>query len=215
MPAWNQTEAAKIRAAQVWKRLLGSFGDSLIRKFDASPPDEWTEALASLKAPQIERAFRRMRYQGLQAPPSLPAFMRLAREVGDDGEDQVPLAVLALPAPELDKWAIEANHWLLKHIRTQLAKTPRLYGTPASVQVLQNRENVQGLALDYSSVFSRNVQRLVDAKNLWAVDMRDLSRNDAQGRVPMPTARAVWADYVNRAERLAESETPAATPDPA
>jgi hypothetical protein len=51
---------------------------------------------------------------------------------------------------------------------------------------------------DASPEFIANVQRLVAAKKLWAADMRDMATKEG---VPVETQKAVWHDYIDRAER--------------
>lgn len=202
MPAF-QSEAMKAKAAEVWARLLGSFGESLSRKYptpDGMPPSEWVTALGILNPSQIDRAFRRMNYQGLTVPPTLPMFMRLARGADDPNDpDAPPPPVRRSTEPEMDSWEAEANRRLLVHLRNRLAKNPDCYGQGA-------RQHT-----DYrhpSAVFDRNVRRLVEAKRAYAADMRDLAQNDAKGRVPMSLSTAVWDDYIGFAERQMEAEAP-------
>lgn len=210
-------------------RLLDCFGDSLGRKFPGKePPSEWVTAIGMLRNDQIERAFRRMLYQGMSAVPSLPAFMRLARAVGEPGdEDAAPPPLPVLEGPQIDPWEAQGNLWLLTYIRTQVAANPQRYGKPASYEAMaipreafprmnKIRES-EGKAprdpnnLDASPEFVRNVGRLVQAKKLWAADMRDLSQNDPTGRVPMSLAKATWTDYIGFAERQMEGAPPEAT----
>lgn len=228
----THTEAAKLKAAQVWLRLIDCFGDSVQRKFPGNePPNEWVMAIGMLRNDQIDRAFRRMLYQGMASPPGLPAFMRLARAIGDETDpDGAPPPLPVLQGPQIDPWEVQGNLWLLSYIRTQLAANPRRYGRPASFSVLgvfpeqfdrwnkyrhdMGRAPVDPHRLDASTAFTANVGRLVQAKKLWAADMRDLGQNDTHGRVPMELAKATWADYIGFAEKGMEADPVKATEAP-
>lgn len=202
------TEASKLKAATVWVRLLDSFGDALQRKYPGKePPTEWVLQLASLRQEYIDRAFRRMMSAGLSQPPTLPQFMRFARAVGDDNDTEaLPQPTQALPGPPIAPWVVQGNLWLLAYVRAQLAENPQRWGRPASRAALQlnpdqlKADGTHPHKLDASPEFVANVGRLAEAKNQWAADMEDLGRNDPKGRVPMPTAKAIWADYIERAE---------------
>lgn len=224
----------KSRAAEVWSRLLDCFGESLTRKFPGKdPPAEWVVGLSMLKPQQLERAFRRMNYQGLTAPPTLPMFMRLARSTHDeDDPDAAPSPTPRLEGPAMEKWDVMAGQWLLAYIRTEMTKNPRKWGKPASyaftrvpqdmwpavnaVLLGMGKPRVEDTVnLNASPAFVRNVARLVEAKKAWAADMRDLGQNDPQGRVPMSLAKATWDDYIQFAEGQMETDPPAATSSPA
>lgn len=202
------TEAAAAKAAAVWSRLLDCFGDALQRKYPGKePPREWVLQLASLRTEYIERAFRRMMSAGLSQPPTLPQFMRFARAVGDDNDpESLPQIPQALQGPQMEPWTIQGNLWLLAYIRTQMTEKPLRWGRPASKAAMQlwpNQLEDNGMhphKLDASPEFAAHVGRLVEAKNQWAADMKDLGRNDPQGRVPMSTAKAIWADYIQRSQ---------------
>lgn len=130
------------------------------------------------KPGQLWEASRRMRASG---PPPAPK---------DDGYTG-------------DIWDMAANRYLLGYLATQLAAKPHRYGRGASPKLMRAREeDIRQLGLDMklldaSQEFIGTVQRLVAAKNAWAIDMRDLDRG--QG-VPPETQKAVWYDYLNRAE---------------
>lgn len=171
------------RAATVWDRLLGCFGDSLLRKFGATPNPEWTAGIDMLADREIERGMRRIVFGWKGAPPNLPDFMRLCRTIGDAGIEEGPQPMLALPAPDNfagDAWDQAANKYLLGHIAKRVSENTRCYGAP-------NSEDM-----------AAKVAKLVTAKNSWAADMRDLDRG--QG-VPPDTQKAVWYDYFNTAEQ--------------
>jgi hypothetical protein len=106
-----------------------------------------------------------------------------------------------------DAWGEVANRYLMGHINKAMNANPRCYGRPASVQALaadQRTLDVAGLdkhQLDASPEFIERVRRLVEAKNLWAADMRDIAVN---GEVPVETQQACWHDYLQRAEKEAQ-----------
>lgn len=153
---------------------------------------------------------------GMGSVPTLPQFLRFARTIGEDfGNDPLPQPTpQALQGPQIDPWVVQGNLWLLTHIRNQLAEKPMRWGRPASPPAMQLQPNQlqdEGMhphKLDASPEFVANVGRLVEAKNQWAADMKDLGRNDPQGRVPMPTAKAIWADYIQRAESKGYADAP-------
>jgi hypothetical protein len=88
--------------------LLGCFGDALLRKFGAQPPQEWVGAIGALNQRQIERGMRRLLFGWKGGPPSLPDFMRLCRTIGgdefDDGESKLP-ALTHEDSFRGDEWA--------------------------------------------------------------------------------------------------------------
>lgn len=176
----------------MWDRLLGCFGDALLRKFGAEPPEEWIAGLSMLSAAQHERGLRRLLFGWKGGPPNLPDFMRLCRSVADD-IDEGPRPI-ALPAPDSftgDVWDVAANKYLMGHIAKQLTADPRHYGTPGGI----GRGNP-------SAEFIANVGALVAAKKLWAADMRDLAaHHTVPGEVPPEIQKAVWADYLGRVEQ--------------
>lgn len=184
-------DPAKTRALLVWDRLLGCFGDAVLRKFGPEPPDEWSMALSYLNESQINRAFRRLIAAGATAPPTLPHFMKLARALTDENEaDPIPTPRALEDHSTMDRWELMANQWLLVHIRNQIAKDSRHYGTPGSAEM----EILVG--------------RLVEAKKNWTADMQDLCGNDHLGRVPMAQAKAIWDDYLSRAEAPSAGPAP-------
>jgi hypothetical protein len=171
----------------------------LLRKFGAEPPQEWTTAIGYLKDPQLERGFRRMVFGWKGGPPSLPDFVRLCRSVGSDEFDEGSPSLPALSAPDAwvgDAWEMAANRYLMGHIAKQIAKNPRCYGRPASVKSMETRREDSPNG-DASPQFVANVGRLRQAKALWAADMRDMARDDG---VDVEIQKAVWRDYIGRAE---------------
>ena len=169
----------------VWDRLLGCFGEGLLRKFGATPNQEWTAAIDMLDDRQIERGLRRIVFGWKGGPPNLPDFMRLCRTIGDVGIEEGPEPRWALPAPDDyagDSWDMAANKYLLGHIATRLSEKPGCYGAQNSVEM------------------RAAVAKLLAAKNAWAADMRDLAVN---GEVPPSTQKAVWYDLISTAEKRA------------
>jgi hypothetical protein len=189
----------------VWDRLLGCFGDALLRKFGASPPQEWTGAIAHLQDPQIERGMRRLLFGWKGGPPSLPDFMRLCRTIGTDEFDEADSGLPKLAHDDSfagDAWDMVANRYLMGHIATLMKKNPKCFGRPASVKLMQAPlKDLQDLGidphyLDASGELVENVKRLIAAKNAWAVDMRDIAVN---GAVPPENQKTIWRDYMQRA----------------
>jgi hypothetical protein len=95
-----------------------------------------------------------------------------------------------------DVWDAAANRYLMGHIAKQMAANPRCYGRPASVKSMQTKREDSPNG-DASPEFVANVDRLRQAKALWAEDMRDMARD---GGVDPEVQRAVWKDWIGRAE---------------
>lgn len=195
---------------------MGFFGDALLRKFDAKPPQEWVEAIAELGDGQIRRGFRRLQFGWKGGVPNLPDFVRLCRSV-DDGLDEGRRAP-ALPAPSSDgfagdSWTMAANRYLLGHIVKRQAVNSQIYGRPASAKALcmsQRELDVLGYDrhnLDASEEFVTNIRLLVEAKNAWAADMRDQA---VSGEVDAEVQKVVWKDYIDRAEAKMQQREKAA-----
>lgn len=100
-------------------------------------------------------------------------------------------------------WEIMANVFLLAHIRQQLAIDPQHYGRRISAKGLcmSEKDRIElGLdknMMDASGEFVDNVNKLVAAKKAWAQDMRDAEVN---GEVDPEIQKAVWKEYIERAE---------------
>lgn len=201
---WSQNKTDMAKA--IWVRLLGCFGESLIRKFGPTPPQEWVDGLGMLSPLQQERGLRRLVFGWKGGPPSLPEFMRLCRSVGSDEFEEGPAKLPALPPPDTwegDVWASAANRYLMGHIAKRMATNPKGYGKPASYEAMRapkadlGRLGLDEHNLDASSEFVDRMAKLVAAKNTWAADMRDLA---IKGEVPAETQKAVWREYLARAE---------------
>lgn len=165
-------------------RLLGCFGDSLLRKFGDEPPQEWVSVIADLRDYQLERGMRRLLGQGKPHPPSLPEFRRICLEASNDREDSGP----ALPAPDNfsgDTWAVLANQHLLGFITRKLKSNPAALGS------------VKPYAFSgdcFSAEQARATAILVAYKNAWARDMREF------GSLPTPQQqKSYWDDCMRRA----------------
>lgn len=189
----------------MWDRLLGCFGDQLLRKFGAEPPQEWVGAISSLPDRQIERGLRRILYGWKGGPPNLPDFMRLCRSVGTDDFDEGDSGLPKLAHEDSfkgDAWDMAANRYLMGHIAKLMKKDPKCLGRPASVKLMQAPlKDLQDLGIDQHYLdahgeFVENVKRLVAAKNAWAVDMRDIA---VKGEVPPSNQQTIWRDYMKRA----------------
>jgi hypothetical protein len=180
------------RAIAVWARLLGFFGDALIRKFDAEPPPEWVELIGQLNDFQIQRGFRRLSHSWKGGPPNLPDFGRYCRAIGDDAPSEGPSqrvalpALATLPAGQFDGWDISANVRFHKYITHRLTENYRPWGpawTPGHAECTR-------IAVRY--------------KNAWAQDMRESSTADlSTGEITRPTEEyqaSAFADCMRRAE---------------
>lgn len=172
----------------MWDRLLGLFGDALLRKFGAEPPQEWETGVGYLTDLQIERGFKRFVFGWKGGPPSLPDFVRMCRSIGDDTVDEGPRPFV-LPAPEPDKydgWDITGNNRFLNYVKTRLANHPRAWGVPGSTK----QAEATRIAVAY--------------KNAWAQDMREAGTLDAAtGEFAMPPREVqdrTWIDAMGRAE---------------
>lgn len=168
------------RANDLWKRFVGMFGgDSVERKYGLTPPPEWIAMVGRLKGFELDRGVRRLAYSGAVGMPSLPAFTKLCRAVGDDSVDEGPKPI-ALPNPDTwqgDEWDMTANRHLLAYLmRGVLAK--RTY-TPAETQVL------------------------VAYKKAWSQDMREWGVNQETGEILVPSVedrKRTWEECIQRAE---------------
>lgn len=92
------------------------------------------------------------------------------------------------------RWDIAANMHLLAYVRHK-----RVPGRPASYLGMKRTTREESPNADASPEFIANVRLLVDAKNAWASDMRDLAPRDEDG-VPAELQRKIWDDYITRAE---------------
>lgn len=202
-PEWSANKPDL--ATAVWDRLLGCFGDALLRKFGAEPPQEWVGAINALSQRQIERGLRRLVYGWKGGPPNLPDFMRLCRSIGTDEFDEPDTELPKLTQEDSfqgDAWDMAANLYLMGHIAKLMKKDPKCLGTPATTKLLQAPlKELQELGvdphyLDARGEFVDNVNRLITAKNAWAADMRDIA---VKGEVPPPDQKTIWRDYMTRA----------------
>lgn len=182
----------------VWDRLLGCFGDPLLRRFGAEPPPEWNAALGTLNAIQLDRGMRRVVFGWKGGPPSLPDFMRLCRNIGndefDDGREPARPQLTGPDSFTGDSWDTAANRYLLGYITKNIPRNPQVYGDPATYDVLARCKSGNG---DASPEFIARVSRLVAAKNEWAFDMRDIA---VRGEVPVEMQKQCWREYMERAE---------------
>lgn len=175
---------------------MGCFGDALLRKFGAEPPQEWVGAVSALNHHQIERGMRRILFGWKGGPPNLPDFMRLCRSIGNDDFEEGPKP-LALPNPDNwagDKWDIAANMRLMSYLMRQVVKRTRVFGAPNSPQM------------------KRTTDILVGYKKRWAALMRDWDVNRETGEIiepPMEDQNASWAGLIESAEAEISSKVAA------
>jgi hypothetical protein len=173
----------------VWHKLLGFFGEGLLRKFSETPPDEWVEAIAELNDFQLRRGFRRLTFGWKGGVPNLPDFVRFCRAIGDDAPDEGPVERVPVPAlegPNLDGWDIAGNVRLWKYVTRRLTEVPRAWGAPKSTQL------------------EESTRIIVAYKNAWAQDMRELSGVEAStGEIVQPPEDELtrhFDDCMKRAE---------------
>lgn len=193
------TQEQQQRADEVWKRLIGLFGGEAVkRKYGDTMPPEWRGIVAKLNALELERGMRRLVHSGRDQVPTLPAFVKLCRAVGGDGEfNEGRSGLPALPNPDRwqgDAWGVAANFHLLAHITRRLKVDSRCYGRPASARGLRTMTDANA---DASPEFVAAVGLLVQAKNTWAKDMREIAE---EGGVDVKLQRASWDDLLGAAE---------------
>lgn len=159
----------------MWARLLGLFGDSLLRKFGDVPPPEWGASIGELNDYQLARGMRRLKYSGKPHAPSLPEFLKLCRTIGhsDDVPDETPRPAFSQIGCDQsqDKWDVAANFRLLSYVLGK-GKDRRYFDAPQT-------------------------RVLVALKNRWADLMRSSAVND---EVPLEDQQAAWAECIRMAE---------------
>lgn len=198
------------RASEIWKRLAGMFGgESVERKFGVTPPPEWVVMLSRLKDFEIDRGLRRLAYGGSRGVPSLPEFTKLCRAVGgdefEDGQPGVPRLPSGPDSWDDKPWEKVGNRYLLGYLAKTLQENPQRYGTRASAAAMRmnddelRRAGLHRKQLDASPEFIANLDALVRAKNAWVEDMKDLAAN-GRGEVDPKLQKAIWVDYMARAE---------------
>jgi hypothetical protein len=177
------------RAKAVWDRLLGYFGDGLLRKFGDEPTQEWVEAIAELNDFQIRRGFKRLRYGWKGGVPNLPDFVRFCIAIGDSAPDEGPSEHIPVPTiegPQFDGWDISGNMRFWKYVSHRLMDFHRPWGAPGSTQ----HTEATRIAVAY--------------KNAWAQDMRESQTVDtATGeiiRLSEDEQARQFADCMKRAE---------------
>lgn len=179
------------RAADLWHTFAGMFGaDAIERRFGANPPGEWINAVGRLTQFEFERGLRALERSGMASVPSLPQFMRLCKQLGEDSDRR------QTRPPELpfdgDRWTIIANQRLLKHIMTQASRGNHYCSVHDRSVPVPRLEHWQADAETHALT-----QPLVDYKNAWAQDMRE---------GPHPLSQQIqddaWRSCMHRAEEL-------------
>lgn len=173
---------AQMRAIQVWQRLLGCFGNSLVNKFGDEPPQEWVQAISGLSDDQLRQGIGDILKSGSVHAPTLPEFIKACRSAR---EFAVPLMPLIGREP-IDPWGVEANMHMMGEV-TRDAK----YWHPDHVRGEPGPEG------------TRRTLLLVEAKNSWAQDMRDDPMPD------LPSQKALWKHYVDRVREQIETRAAA------
>lgn len=144
--------------------------------------------LGRLKDFEIDRGLRRLAYSGKDQVPSLPAFTKLCRTIGDDGIDEGPQLIALPPADTMkfDGWDLTANNRFLKYVTKRLTDKTRAWGLPGSTQ----QAEATRIAVAY--------------KNAWAQDMREGDMVDPATGELVQTSRAEqdssWINCMGRAE---------------
>lgn len=177
------------RAKVVWDKLLGFFGDGLLRKFGEDPPEEWIETLDDISDFQIRRGFKRLTFGWKGGVPNLPDFVRLCRAIGDDAPDEGPGERVSAPAidgPRFDGWDISGNVRFHKYVTHRLMDSYRPWGAPGSAELAECTR----IAVAY--------------KNAWAQDMRESTTVQTDtGEISGPSEEdqaRLFADCMRRAE---------------
>lgn len=177
------------RAIAVWSRLLGVFGDGLVRKFGEEPPEEWIDAIGDLNDFQIRRGIKRLVFSWKGGAPNLPDFVRYCRAIGDDAPDEGPTQHVPMPqieGPKFDQWDISANIRFWKYITHRLTESYRPWGAPWSTE----HAECTRIAVRY--------------KNAWAQDMREaMTMNEATGEIVPPPDQEqsrLFGECMKRAE---------------
>lgn len=185
MSEWSANNQGRTEA--VWSRLVGCYGDSLIRKFGELPPREWSSAIDELNDYQLRQGMRRMKFSGKPHPPSLPEFLKLCRTVGhtDDMPDRPALPRHpALEGPQMGPWEMLGNRRLLKYITTKVPQDPKRYGDPP---------------VPSNPKFAANVDSLVAMKNRWVSLMLEDATEEG---VPIADQEFCWNECMKQAERV-------------
>jgi hypothetical protein len=92
------------------------YGNRLTRDFGESVPEPWKQAIGTLTRYQVDRGLRRLTAGGSGSVPTLPQFMKACRMVGEDDGPSAPTGQPVLPAPEIDKFTLSANRWMLNYL---------------------------------------------------------------------------------------------------
>lgn len=173
----------------MWVKLLGIFGDGLVRKFSDEPPEEWVEAIADLNDFQIRRGIKRMVFSWKGGVPNLPDFVRFCRAIGDDAPDEGPAKYSPTPqieGPKFDGWDISGNVRFHKYVSHRLMDHYRPWGPPGSTELAECTR----IAVGY--------------KNAWARDMRESEVMDERTgeivRLSEPEQAKQFAECMKRAE---------------
>lgn len=179
-------------------------GDAVERKFGKTPPPEWVATTGYLKDHELDRGMRRLLHSGANGVPTLPAFVKLCRTIGDDMEGDVQRPKLPAPDPWDDKpWLAAANRHLLRHLVTRLMGDPHRYGAGITSGALRmsdadiRKAGLDSKKLDASPEFIANVELLVQAKNAWADEMAEFA---GKGTISVEVQKQRWAHYLDRAE---------------
>lgn len=173
----------------MWARLLGVFGDGVVRKFGEEPPEEWVDAIGELNDFQIRRGIKRLVFGWKGGVPNLPDFVRYCRAIGDDAPDEGPTQQVPVPAiegPKFDDWDISANVRFWKYTTHRLTESYRPWGAPGTPE----HAECTRIAVRY--------------KNAWAQDMREsMTMNAATGEISPPSEAdqdQFFRDCMQRAE---------------
>jgi hypothetical protein len=174
---------------QVWSRLAGCYGESLVRKFGEEPPPEWRSVIVELNDYQLAQGMRRLKFSGKPHVPSLPEFVKLCRTIGhmDDIPDERPPQAHPALTHETkgDPWEIAGNTRMLGYITRKIPEEPGRYG---------KRD---------SDPFRKAILTLVAMKNRWVELMQQVAT--AEG-VPPEEQNQCWNECMRMAEETIAAE---------
>ncbi len=181
------------RSGMLWRTLAGLFGaDSLERKFGKTPPREWVGLLRTLNDFELQRGLKRLAYCGKGHVPTLPEFLRMAREVGSDIDDNQPRIPQShrLEARADLRWEREGDTHLRSYLHTQGALGIHYCSDRMRRFPVPRETDHESIAL---------IKPLLEAKAAWAEDMRDA---EMSGKLPAENGKAEWLACVRNAEAV-------------
>lgn len=179
----------------LWRKLAGLFGaDAVERKFGSSPPPEWTGLLRTVNDFELQRGLKRLAFSGRDHVPTLPAFLSLCRAVGHEADQNLPQRpAVSLPAAQSLRWDRQANDHLLAHVMRQAIKGIHY----CCADTLSLKRNIARMGPSEES--KALTQPLVECKNVWAQQMREL---EDDGALPTDGGKSLWEECMANAEEM-------------